>query len=166
MKTFKKIAAFLLICLSITSCEKDEKNLIDVKIVEKDGLENMTFLPNMEFKEVKDSSYQLFDEKDYYRIMVNEIKVAPPIFQNDKIKVRIFTRTSYNEDRNEFEFLVRTYSKDGKIKDEMVMASTVGNLKCEGKVTADLKIITSCPDGEKAIAQIEFDGSIKLIENE
>ena len=85
MKTFKKIAAFLLICLSITSCEKDEKDLIDVKIVEKDGLENMTFLPNMEFKEVKDSSYQLFDEKDYYRIMVNEIKVAPPIFQNDKI---------------------------------------------------------------------------------
>jgi len=48
----------------------------------------------------------------------------------------------------------------------MVIASNLDGLQCEGKVTADLKIITSCPDGEETIAQIESDGSIKTLKDE
>jgi hypothetical protein len=166
MKTIKVIGGILFISTMFFSCQTDKKDLIDIKIVEKDGLENMTYLPNLEFNEVKDSSAYLFDEKDYYRIITSEIKVAPPIFQNDVIKVRIFTRSQFADNKNEYGFLVRTYSKDGKIKDEMVVASTIGDLSCEGKVTSDLRVITTCPGGEETIAQIEKDGSIKILENE
>ena len=98
--------------------------------------------------------------------MSSEIKVAPPIYQNDTFKVRVFTRRSFSENSYQYGFLVRTYSKDGKIKDEMVIASNLNGLKCEGKVTSDLRIITSCPGGEETIAQIETDGSIKILKDE
>ncbi|QJP34429.1 hypothetical protein F0365_08485 [Nonlabens sp. Ci31] len=166
MKTIKIAGGILFISSLLFSCQADKKNLIDIKIIEKDGLENMTYLPNLEFNEIKDSALFLFDEKDYYRIFTSEIKVAPPIFQNDVIKVRVFTRSQFVENKYEYGFLVRTYSKDGKIKDEMVVASTIGDLSCEGKVTSDLRIVTYCPGGEKTIAQIEKDGAIKILENE
>ena len=166
MKTIKIVGGILFISSFLFSCQTEKKDLIDIKIIEKDGLESMTYLPNLEFNEIKDSALFLFDEKDYYRIFTSEIKVAPPIYQNDVIKVRIFTRSQFVENRNEFGFLVRTYSKDGKIKDEMVVASTIGDLSCEGKITSDLRVVTYCPSGEKTIAQIEKDGSIKVIENE
>jgi hypothetical protein len=166
MKTIKITAAFLFISTLLFSCQNEKKYLIDIKIVEKDGIENITYLPNLEFNEVKDSAAYLFDQKDYYRMITGDIKVTPPIFQNETIKVRVFTRNQIVENKYEYGFLVRTYSKDGKIKDEMVLASTFGELRCEGKVTSDLRIITSCTEGEETIAQIEKDGSIKVIENE
>ncbi|WP_292889915.1 hypothetical protein [Nonlabens sp.] len=166
MKTIKIVSGILFISTILFSCQTDKKDLIDVKIIEKDGLENMTYLPHLEFKEIKDSALFLFDEKDYYRIFTSEIKVTLPIYQNDIIKVRVFTRSQFIDNRNEYGFLVRTYSKDGKIKDEMVIASTIGDLSCEGKITSDLRIVTYCPEGEKTIAQIEKDGSIKTLENE
>jgi hypothetical protein len=166
MKTIKTTGAILFISTLLFSCQSDKKDLIDVKIVEKDGLANMTYLPNLDFEEVIDSAQFLFDKKDYYRLLTSEIKVAPPIFQNDIIKVRVFTRSIFVRTKYEHGFLVRTYSKDGKIKDERVLASTFGDLRCEGKVTSDLRIITSCPDGEQTIAQIEEDGSINTLKNE
>lgn len=164
--TIKVISGILFISTILFSCQTDTKDLIDIKVIEKDGLENMTYVPKLEFSEVNDSAVYLFDEKDYYRIFTSEIKVAPPIFQNDVIKVRIFTRSQVVENKYEYGFLVRTYSKDGKIKDEMVVASTFGELSCGGKVTSDLRVITTCPEGEETIAQIEKDGSIKILENE
>jgi hypothetical protein len=166
MKTIKIVGGILFISSFLFSCQADQKNLIDIKIIEKDGLESMTYVPKLEFREVNDSAVYLFDEKDYYRIFTSEIKVAPPIFQNETIKVRVFTRSQIIENKYEHGFLVRTYSKDGKIKDEMVVASTFGELSCEGKVTSDLRVITTCPEGEETIAQIEKDGSIKILENE
>ncbi|MEO9953386.1 hypothetical protein [Nonlabens sp.] len=149
------------------SCQDSKKeDLIDIKIVEKDGATVFQYLPNLEFNNAIDSAASLFDSKDYYRIMSSEIKVAPPIYQNETFRVRVFTRRSVSENSFRYGFLVRTYSKDGKIKDEMVIASNLDGLQCEGKVTADLKIITSCPDGEETIAQIESDGSIKTLKDE
>jgi hypothetical protein len=166
MKTIKITGAILFISTLLFSCQPDKKDLIDVKIVKKDGLENMTYLPNLDFEEVIDSASYLFNEKDYQRILISEIKVAPPIFQNDIIKVRVFTRSIFVKTKYEHGFLIRTYSKDGKIKDEKVLASTFGDLSCEGRVTSDLRIITSCPDGGQTIAQIEKDGSINTLKNE
>jgi hypothetical protein len=165
-RTIKAMSSILFISIIFFSCQNEKKDLIDVKIVEKDGIEKITYLPNLEFNKVKDSAAYLFDEKDYYRMIAGDIKVTLPIFQNETIKVRVFTRSQMVENKYEYGFLVRTYSKDGKIKDEMVLASTFGELRCEGKVTSDLRIITSCPKGEETIAQIEKDGSIKILENE
>ena len=149
------------------SCQDSkEENLIDIKIVEKDGATAFQYLPHLEFSNAIDSAASLFNNQDYYRIMSSEIKVAPPIYQNDTFKVRVFTRRSFSENSYQYGFLVRTYSKDGKIKDEMVIASNLNGLKCEGKVTSDLRIITSCPGGEETIAQIETDGSIKILKDE
>jgi hypothetical protein len=163
MKTLKNLSIVLFISMLTHSCQTDKKDLIAVKIIKKNGLENMSFLPNLAFEQVLDSAKYLYNEDDYYRIMTSEIKVAPPIFQNDIIKVRVFTRKTMVDNTFEYGFLVRTYSKDGKIKDEMVLASTIGELSCEGRVTADLKIITACPDGEETVAQIEKDGAIKIL---
>lgn len=166
MRTIKITAAILFITSLVFSCQSEKKDLINVTIVEKDGLQNMNVMPSMDFREVNDSASFLFDEQDYYRILSSEIKVSPHIFKNDDFKVRVFVRKTFVGDSNEFGFLVRTYSTDGKIKDEKVLASTSGDLSCEGKVTSDLRIITTCPGGEETMAQIEYDGSIKLIENE
>jgi hypothetical protein len=163
MKTIKITGAILFISTLLFSCKSDKKDLIDVRILEKNGLENMTYMPNLDFESVIDSAQFLFSEKDYERIITSEIKVSPAIFQNDSIKVRVFTRTSLRIKSNEFGFLVRTYSNDGKIKDEKVLASTFGDLSCEGRVTSDLRIITNCPNGEQTIAQIEKDGSINTL---
>ncbi|WP_405377041.1 hypothetical protein [Nonlabens sp. Asnod3-A02] len=149
------------------SCQDSKKeDLIDIKIVEKDGETVFQYLPNLTFNNARDSASSLFNNQDYYRIMSSEIKVAPPIYQNEVIKVRVFTRSFFSKDGYRHGFLVRTYSKDGKIKDEMVIASTLDGLQCEGKVTSDLRIITSCPGGEETIAQIETDGSIKTLKDE
>jgi hypothetical protein len=166
MRTIKTTWVILFISTLLFSCQSNKKDLINVKIVEKDGLENMTYVPNFDFEEVIDSAQYLFNEKDYQRLLISEIKVAPPIFQNDIIKVRVFTRSIFVENKYEHGFLIRTYSKDGKIKDEKVLASTFGDLSCEGRVTSDLRIITDCVDGEETIAQIEEDGSINILENE
>ena len=48
----------------------------------------------------------------------------------------------------------------------MVIASNLDDLQCEGKVTSDLRIVTSCPGGVETIAQIETDGSIKILKDE
>jgi len=80
------------------SCQDSKKeDLIDIKIVEKDGATVFQYLPNLEFNNAIDSAASLFDSKDYYRIMSSEIKVAPPIYQNDVFKVRVFTRSNFSE---------------------------------------------------------------------
>ncbi|MEN8817730.1 MAG: hypothetical protein ABF274_12795 [Nonlabens sp.] len=166
MKTIKITTTLILFTSLFFSCQNEKKELIDITIFEENGLDNFNVLPRTAFNVVTDSAQFLFDEQDYYRILSSEIKVSPPIFQNDVFKVRVFVRKTFVGDSNEFGFLVRTYTKDGKIKDEKVIASSSGDLRCEGKVTSDLKIITTCPEGYETVAQIENDGSIKLIENE
>ena len=159
--------ALLSLSFLLFSCQDSkEENLIDIKIVEKDGKTVFQYLPHLEFSNAIDSAASLFNNQDYYRIMSSEIKVAPPIFQNNFFKVRVFTRSTFSKDGYKHGFLVRTYSKDGKIKDEMVLASNLDDLQCEGKVTSDLRIVTSCPDGVETIAQIETDGSIKILKDE
>ncbi|WP_298951230.1 hypothetical protein [uncultured Nonlabens sp.] len=149
------------------SCQDSKKeDLIDIKIVKKDGKLVFQYLPNLTFNNAVDSAATLFDNKDFYRIMSSEIKVAPPIYQNEAFKVRVFNRSYFSENSYRYGFLVRTYTKNGKIKDEMVIASTLNGLQCEGKVTADLRIITTCPGGEETIAQIETDGTIKTLKDE
>lgn len=167
MKTSKIIAFLLFISILIYSCQKNESDLFSVKILEKEGLPHITYLPNIDFKEVpEDSVHMLYNEKDHFRVLSSEIKIAQPIFKNELFSVRIYTRSSFQSGYFQHGFLVRTFSKDGRIKDERVLASTIDGLSCEGRVTSDLKIITSCPDGIQTIAQIEKDGSIKITENE
>lgn len=164
MKVIKTTLLFT--SLLIFSCQGNKSNLFDIEIDNKDGNEKMTYYPDLSFEEVKDSAEYLFDEKDHYRKLSSDIKVTPPIFQNDIFKVRVFMRSVFINNKYDHGFLIRTYSKDGKIKDEIVLASTLGDLSCKGEVTSDLRIITNCPDGDQIIAQIEKDGSIKIMNDE
>lgn len=167
MKIVTTITAVFFISSLFFSCQKNDKDLFSVKISEKENLPHITYLPNLEFSKIPtDSISKLYNQEDLSRIISSDIKIAPPIFKNDVFTTRVYTRSVFNSEYFEHGFLIRTFSKDGKIKDEMVLASTIGGLNCEGKVTSDLKIITYCPDGEQTIAQIENDGSIKIIENE
>ncbi|AGC75721.1 hypothetical protein LX97_00408 [Nonlabens dokdonensis] len=167
MRTIKVIVTILFISSLTYSCQKDKKDLFNVKISEKEGKLQMNYSPGLEFKMVGlDSMAILHNETDYQRMLSGDIKIAPPIFKSDDFTVRVYTRSSFESGFFRHGFLIRTFTNDGEIKDERVLASTLGELNCEGKVTGDLKIISFCPDGEKTIAQIQNDGSIKLIENE
>jgi hypothetical protein len=167
MKIIKITTILLLITSIFFSCQKKDQDLFSVQIIEKDGLPHISYLPNLKFSSIPaDSISILYNDEDYSRILSSDIKIAPTLYKNDVFKVRVYTRSVFNKAYIQHGFLIRTFSKDEKIIDEMVLASTIGGLNCEGKITSDLKIATSCPNGEENIAQIEYDGSIKLIENE
>lgn len=152
--------------MTLSSCKQETKNLIDIEIEEVDGKPTMTYYPKIKFDIVKDSAKILFNKKDQFRMIDGDIRVAAPIFQNDSIKVRVFLRDVYNINGKEYGFLVRTYTLKNIIIDEMVLASTIKGLSCTGKVTEDLKIISSCPDNNTVVAQIESSGTIKILSDD
>ena len=116
----------------------------------------------MAFTEVIDSSYSYFSKEDYNMVLTGTISKGETIYSSDKFELKVMLRTHHLVDRDQYEFVLRTFSKDFKIIDSYVMASTLKDLACEGSINNDLVITTTCEDGNSRKASIDEYG--KFIE--
>ncbi|BAO54292.1 hypothetical protein [Nonlabens marinus] len=116
---------------------------------------NVSFEPNMQFVTVMDSAYQYFSKEDYKMVLAGSVARGETIYQSDKFSLKILLRTYNLVDREEYEFVLRTFSKDFKIIDSYVMSSTLNNLSCDGSIDNDLVITKTCDDGTSKTATID-----------
>lgn len=158
IKHLLPIFSIALLCLS---CSND-KPLFKAYVVQKAGLKNMSFEPNMNFEIVIDSAYQYFSREDYNVAFGGTISKGETIYKTNNYEMKVILRTYSLLDREEYEFVLRTFSNDFKIIDSYVMASTKKDLACDGVINQDLVITTSCADGTVRTATVDEYG--KFIE--
>lgn len=157
-----KLVMILGALMLLSSCSND-KPIFKVDIVEENG-NKVQYVPNMPFESLNDSAYYYFSKEDYKKVMGAEILKGKEIYKSDKFRMRVILRKYTQVERNSFEFVLRTFSKDFKIIDSYIMASTAGNLNCNGVINGDLEIITTCADGAQTITTVNEYG--KFITNE
>jgi hypothetical protein len=157
-----KIKFLLLIAaLTLISC-KDDQPLLEVNIEQDGDLKNVTFVPNMQFNVIRDSAFYYFEQKDYERIMAADITIGEQLYKSNKFDLRVFLRKYQKQNRYEYEFVLRTFSKDFKIIESYILSNTAGDISCEGTLDNDLMITKSCSDGTSMYVQINEYG--KFIE--
>lgn len=158
-----KSLAIIAVLIFTASCKNNE-NLFEMKVIDKDDKKVVQFIPNMSFEVIKDSAYFYFSKKDYQNVLGASISKGEQIYKSDKFEVRVILRTYAGAKGNKYEFVLRTFSKDFKIIDSYVMASTINDKICTGIVDANLSITTTCDDGTITIATVDDYG--KFVINE
>lgn len=146
----------------LTSCKQGDEVLF--KVDAKQDRTGVEFIPNMPFETISDSAYFYFSKEDYGKVVAAEILKGKQIYKSDKFEIRVIVRKYNPLSGTSFEFMLRTFSKDFKIIDSYIMASTTNNLICNGSINGDLEITTTCEDGTETIATIDEYG--KFIVNE
>ncbi|PRP65684.1 hypothetical protein [Nonlabens agnitus] len=159
----KKLLILIGIIGIVTSCSND-KAIFKVDIIEQETGDKIEFVPNMPFELIKDSTYFYFSKEDYYKVMVADISKGKQIYKSDKFEIRVILRKYMNAKGTYFEFVLRSFSKDFKIIDSYVMASTIEELNCNGVIDGKLNITTTCADGTVTTATVDEYG--KFIINE
>ncbi|WP_156340010.1 hypothetical protein [Nonlabens sp. YIK11] len=147
----------------LASCSND-KPIFKVDIIEQEAGDKVEFVPNMPFEIIRDSSYFYFSKEDYYKVLGAEISKGKQIYKSDKFEIRVILRKYMNAKGTSFEFVLRSFSKDFKIIDSYVMASSVKDLNCNGVIDGKLNITTTCADGTVTTATVDEYG--KFIINE
>ena len=158
-----KALILVFLTASIVACSTDKK-LFTTQVAENGEYKNVSFEPNMEFTEVIDSAYQYFTKEDYKMILTGSISKGNTIHKTDKFSLKVMLRTYKLVDRDEYEFVLRTFSKDFKIIDSYVMSSTINNISCDGSINSELIVKTTCADGTSKTAVIDEYG--KFVINE
>lgn len=148
------ISIVICILLSCMSCQQN-KTLFETSIAQNAEFKNVRFIPNMQFVEVLDSSYHYFNKEDFKIAMVGSIAKGDKIYSSDKFDMRVMLRTYYLVDREEYEFVLRTFSTDFKIIDSYIMSSTLNDVVCNGSINNNLEITTTCQDGVTTLTMVD-----------
>jgi hypothetical protein len=148
------ISILLCILISCISCQQD-KTLFETTVEENAGFKNVSFIPDMRFIQVLDSPYYYFNKEDFKIAMAGSVDKGDKIYSSDKFDMRVMLRTYYLLDREEYEFVLRTFTTDFKIIDSYVMSSTHKDIACNGSINNSLKIKTTCEDGIITLATVD-----------
>ena len=158
-----KLILLFFVVIASTSCKNNE-TLFEVKHLNNKDKNVVQYLPNITFTTIQDSTYSYFSKDDYYKVLSAEISRGDWVYKSEKFDLRIILRTYSKFEGNQYEFVLRTFSKDFKIIDSYVMSGTFENIACDGSINNDLLITTICDDGTSRTATIDEYG--KFIINE
>jgi len=79
MKNIFKITALFSIII-LNSCTQ-EKKIFRTDLKDNGDKKTLTYIPNMEFKVIKDSAFLYFNQEDYKRVLSGDIKVGKEIYK-------------------------------------------------------------------------------------
>jgi hypothetical protein len=144
--------------LGTTSCKENGKKFT-VKQIEKNGLTSLSYVPQMPFVEIRDSSYYYFTQEDNIKIFSAEISRADIIARTDYYHVRVMLRKYLGVQNNKYEIMLRTFSLDGKILDTVILGSTLDDNICDGVFDGENTIVRTC-NGKKETLIINDLGKI------
>ncbi|AZQ45051.1 hypothetical protein [Nonlabens ponticola] len=161
MKQFKTILSIIIAALALTSCDND-RVLFKTNLETNDQKTNITYSPNLNFEFVVDSASVLLDNEDLKNALRGETAKGGTLYKSDRFQVKLFLTTFYYSGVYQYEFKLRTFSKDMKIIDSYTFSQTTRDPACAATLTSDLEITKSCEDGSEIIAQIDDYG--KFIE--
>ncbi len=159
--TFKHIP-ILLILVFITSCTK-KPEVFRVSVIQGKEKKKILYEPKVSFTSITDSIYYYYSEDDYQKF-ATDILASPTVYKSDKFILKIILRTYGMANRSEYEFVLRSYSKDFKIIDSYNLGGNVGEVYCDAWIDSQLVIHTRCDNGTTTAATIDEYGNFILNE--
>ncbi len=147
----------------MSSCSNGDNQIVATSLKEKGNIYTLGYGPEMQFNQITDSVDILFTPDDYSKILGGPIKQSDLIFNRDKFQIRLFLYENYAKGQARFRLKLRTYAKDMKIIDEMIIASTLEEELSDGYLTENLKAVRKYKDSSEVVMQIDEYGNFKSV---
>lgn len=150
----------LIVCMLIviTACTSDTKTLFKSDVIIKDGKKTLNH-SSMEFKDLPDSIMMIaMSIEDKTTAMGAIIKRGETIYETEDFMVKPILRIYPNIKEIKLEILLRNYSYDLKIIDDMVLSSTVDPIPFSGKFNEDLTFEITDENGDTKTGKLNEQG--------
>ncbi|ARN78066.1 hypothetical protein BST97_08660 [Nonlabens spongiae] len=147
----------------MSSCSNGDNQIVATSLKKKGDIYTLGYGPEMQFNQITDSVDILFTPDDYSKILGGPVKQSDFIINRDKFQIRLFLYENYSKGQARFRLKLRTYAKDMKIIDEMIIASTLEEELSDGYLTENLKAVRKHKDSNDIVMKIDEYGNFKSV---
>lgn len=154
MKT-KMILAIIASGLLIACTPQGKK--FNVKKNEKDGKITLSYHPKVNLEKIKDSATFYHTTEDYAHAYQSELQKGDIISSTSTYNLRVMARDYFTFNKVNYEFLLRTFTIDGKIIDTFSFAYILDDKLCEASFDGNNTIERTC-NGKKEVFTITDEG--------
>ncbi len=158
MKSFLKLSTLLITILSLTACGDDNKIIFDSEIIKENDLKTISYIPKTNFVRFKDSAYQYMSKQDYTEVLRGELLKGETIFKNDQFIIKTMLRSYATTDVVKHQIILRTFKKNMRLLDDIVISSTVDSIPFSGKLNKDLTYEINYENGDQKTGRINEKG--------
>lgn len=158
MKKFLFYLTSIVIATATISCSFFNSKMFQTELVDIEGKTLIKYGPKMNFEAITDSAVSYYSQEDYMVILGAEIKKGETVYKNDKFMLKALLRERFKTTGNSFQFVLRSYTYDMRILDDIIIGSTMDSVPFSGYIKEDLSFTREFENGKKQTGYLNENG--------